>query len=85
MLLEIYLYYLDAYTAAQLLFHWRNTDPVEFSEDLEMPQFNIEDHYIQENCEKKYHTGIILQKRNPSPMCQSFRGIRMSCSFDRVI
>ena len=35
---------------------WLQEDPVEVSEDLEMPQFDMYDHHA-ETCVKKYKTG----------------------------
>ncbi len=50
-------YFVDAFTTSQLVFHWRKTDPVEFNDNLELPQFNVEGHETLENCKKSYHTG----------------------------
>ena len=47
----------DAYTMNQLVFHWRQYEPVELNDELEMPQFNLEDYDVIDSCQKKYQTG----------------------------
>ncbi len=41
----------------QLVFHWRQYEPVELNDELEMPQFNLEDYDVIDSCQKKYQTG----------------------------
>ncbi len=52
----------DAYTTAQLVFQWKDDEAVELNEELELPQFNLDDVSIVKDCSKHYHTGETSSK-----------------------
>ncbi|XP_019647450.1 PREDICTED: glycine receptor subunit alpha-2-like [Branchiostoma belcheri] len=45
------------YSTSDLNFRWKNDNPVQLSEDLELPQFKVEG-YTLTRCDKTYNTGI---------------------------
>ncbi|KAI8495440.1 Glycine receptor subunit alpha-3, partial [Branchiostoma belcheri] len=44
------------YSTSDLNFRWKNDNPVQLSEDLELPQFKVEG-YTLTRCDKTYNTG----------------------------
>ena len=52
--------HLDAYTTDQLIFNWKEEEPVEFDEELELPQFKMDGYRMLNNCQKDYKTGMYV-------------------------
>ena len=52
-------FYSDAYSTEDLILNWKETDPVEVNDELELPQFDLTG-VNHMNCLRKYTTGQIL-------------------------
>ena len=61
----------------KLVLQWKGEEPVEFNEELELPQFKLSGFNLKD-CTKHYHTGKESVNQFSPPMLHIFKDICFS-------
>ena len=57
----------DGWTTADLIYKWKEDDPVQVVKDLNLPRFKLE-RYSTDYCNTKTNTGWNFKLSNPFPL-----------------